>query len=116
MPASIQNTIHVLIEVTSDATGAGLSFVIPRALTIIDASVTCSAANGAGTLIVNGPGGAITDAMICAVDTTVVRAATIDDANAAIAAGASVTVVANGAADRGDILLTCHATPAQALL
>jgi hypothetical protein len=50
----------------------------------------------------------ITDAMICAVDTTLVRAGTIDDANAVLpASGAAILSVGGTAANtRGIVVIT----------
>lgn len=114
MPAAIQDTIHLYIDVDASA-AAGVSYVVPRDLTVVDISVVCTAASGGGTMTVSGPGGAISDAIVCAVDTVVTRAGTINDANASLTAGQSITVTSNGAADRGRVIVFCHATSAPAL-
>lgn len=76
---------------------------------IIDVKIVCSASNANGTLLIE-TGGAddITDGMICAVDTTVVGAGTIDDAYSTLpASGAAVLSVGGTAADtRGVVIIT----------
>ena len=96
--------VILTVPVVADATG-GLAVTIPYAMTIYDVTVVCTVTNGAGTLkLVNGVTD-ITDAMVCAVDTTVVRAGTIDDSVSAITTATTMTVVANGAADRGIVYI-----------
>ena len=76
---------------------------------VVDVHIVCSAANANGTLILEtGAADDITDAMICAVDTTLVRAGTIDDANAVLpATGAAILSVGGTAADtRGIVVIT----------
>lgn len=91
-------------DVTADAT-AGKVIPIPFACKVIDVIVQARTANVGGTLLVKKSSTAITDAIICAVDKTIVRASTIDDAQSTLAEGANVSVVANGAGVRGLITL-----------
>jgi hypothetical protein len=90
--------------ITADATGT-LSTDFGFSFTIIDAWVQCTTANASGTATVkNNAGTAITNAMIMAVDHTIVHAGTIDEDNSAITDGI-VKVTTNGAADRGIVRL-----------
>ena len=76
---------------------------------IVDVHIVCSASNANATLIIEtGAADDITDAMICAVDTTLVRAGTIDDQHAVLpVSGAAVLSVGGTAADtRGIIVIT----------
>lgn len=94
----------VTFAVTADATGA-LAISIPYNMILIDVIVEATATNGSGTLTLRKSTTAITDAMVCAVDTTIVRAGTIDNAQSTILTTDSINVIANGAADRGRITL-----------
>jgi hypothetical protein len=90
--------------ITADATGT-LEIDFGFSFTIIDAWVQCTTANASGTATVkNNAGTAITNAMIMAVDHTIVHAGTIDEDNSAITDGV-VGVTTNGAADRGIVRL-----------
>lgn len=90
--------------VTADATGA-LSIPVPYGMVITDAHVECTTANVGGTLTLRSGTNAISDAMICAVDKTIVRAGTLDDAYTTLTTATSLNVIANGAADRGIITI-----------
>ena len=92
--------IIVKKAVTVDATGE-LSITIPYDMEVVDVVVQCTAANSGGTLTLKKGGSAVTNAIICAVDTTITRAGTIDDAYSTLYTTSTVTVDANGAADRG---------------
>jgi hypothetical protein len=90
--------------ITADATGT-LSTDFGFSFTIIDAWVQCTTANASGTATVkNNAGTAISNAMIMAVDHTIVHAGTIDEDVSAITDGI-VKVTTNGAADRGIVRL-----------
>jgi hypothetical protein len=92
--------------VTADAS-SGLAITgLEEGDTIIDVVVVCSATNGSGTLQVTDGTNAITDAIACAVDTTKTSMATLDDDHNVIGVGDTATVIANGAADRGYIIVT----------
>jgi hypothetical protein len=92
----------VVVKVVIDADYTGeKSVTIPYDMEVIDVVVQCTAANSGGTLTLENGGHAVTDAMICAVDTTIVRAATIDDAYSTLYTTSTVTVDAHGANDRG---------------
>ena len=109
----INNTIEIRIVIDADASG-GFSVTAPRALTIVDATVVATATNGGGTLTVSSGGNGITDAIACATNDAIDRAASIDSTFATLSSGASITVTANGAGDRGEVTLFCHA-PGQVL-
>lgn len=87
-------------SITADAT-SGLSVTVPFACEVIDVIVQARAASGGGTATVRVSTNAISDAIVMAVDTTIVRAGTINDAYSTLAAGDSLNVITNGAADRG---------------
>lgn len=111
--AQINNTIEIRFVIDADATG-GFTAVCPRALTIVDTVVLATATNGGGTATVSSAAGSITDAIACATADAKASAATIDSTYATLAAGAGITVTTNGAADRGEVTLICHA-PGQTL-
>jgi hypothetical protein len=87
-------------SITADATGEK-TVPIPFACEVIDVIVQARATNGGGTATLKKGSNAITDAMVMAVDTTIVRAGTINDSYSTLAEGDTVTVDANGASDRG---------------
>ena len=92
----------VVVKVVIDADYTGeKSVTIPYDMEVIDVVVQCTAANGNGKLTLKNGGHAVTDALTCAVDTTIVRAANIDDAYSTLYTTSTVTVDANGKADRG---------------
>lgn len=105
MPASINNPIVIAVAVESDATG-GLDFVVPRAGTVIDVFVVASATNNGGTALVSKADAPITATLVMAVDNVLTRAAALIRANANFAAGETLRVVTNGAADRGIVYVT----------
>lgn len=79
---------------------------------VIDVTVQCRAADAGGTAQVQtGAGGAISDAIACAVDTTVARAGTINDANSTIAGGGTLRVVFAGGSAAGRGLVTVKMLP-----
>jgi hypothetical protein len=94
----------VRFAVAADAT-SGLSITIPYNMIVSDVWVECTTANAGGTLTLRKSTTAVTDAMVCAVDKTVVRAGTIDDAQSTILTTDSINVISNGAADRGIITI-----------
>lgn len=106
--AQINDTLEIRVIIDADASG-GFSFTTTRPLTIVDAIVVATAASGGGTLQVSSGGNNITDAIACAVIGTIDRAATIDSTYATLASGATLTVTAAAAANRGEITLICHA-------
>ena len=92
----------VVVKVVIDADYTSeKSVTIPYDMEVIDVVVQCTAANGNGTLTLKNGTNAISDAIVCAVDTTITRAATIDDAYSTLYTTSTVTVDANGADDRG---------------
>ena len=103
--------VVITYEVTADASGAALQTIpTPFGFEILDVVVQCRATNGGGTLILKHATTAITDAIVCAVDTTIVRAATISKAQSTIVAGDVLTVTANGASDRGLVTIIARRT------
>lgn len=99
--SSIENLIMMNYAVTADATGNPIMWTATFACEVIDVIVQARATSGGGTLLIQKGTSAITDAIVCAVDTTMVRAGTINDANSTLAIGNTLNVDANGAADRG---------------
>ena len=98
--ANVYGLYYITKTISTDATGE-LAVTIPFACEILDVEVQANAASVAGTLTLKAGSNAITDAIICAVDTTIVKAGTIDDTYSTLAAGATVTVDAHGAGDKG---------------
>ena len=92
--------IIVKKAITADATG-GVSVTIPYDMEVVDIVVQCTAANSGGTLTLKNGSTAISNAIICAVDTTITRASTIDDSVSTLLTTSTVTIDANGASDRG---------------
>lgn len=88
-------------DVDADATGSlDITGIIPEGATIIDVLVECTTANSAGTLQLREETGdaAITDAIICAVDNVIERAASI---SISTVGSNGLEIISNGAADRG---------------
>lgn len=92
----------VVVKVVIDADYTGeKSVTIPYDMEVIDVVVQCTADNSGGTLTLKNGTNAISDAIVCAVDKTIKRAATIDDAYSTLYTTSTVTVDAHGANDRG---------------
>ena len=92
----------VVVKVVIDADYTGeKSVTIPYDMEVIDVIVQCTGANTNGTLTLKNGTNAISDAIVCAVDTTITRAGKIDDAYSTLYTTSTVTVVAHGANDRG---------------
>lgn len=97
----ISPLLILVYAITADATGGLTVVTMPFAAEVIDVVVQARASSGSGTVTLRKATSAITDAIVMAVDTTVVRAGTIAAANALLAAGNTLTVITNGSADRG---------------
>ena len=97
--------ITIKYQIAADATGGLTAYTAEFPMEVVNAHVICTTANASGTVTLRKATSAISDAMICAVDKVVVNAGTIDDANSTLAKGDTLTVVANGAADRGMIII-----------
>ena len=108
--AAIQNSIQLSLVIDADASGAGLSFPVPRDLTIIHATCICTTANAGGTVTVSTPGGQLTSAMACVSLHADAASSVIDVTVATLTSGQVITAVANGAADRGIVYLDCLTT------
>ena len=89
----------LVVDVTANAT-AEKAIPIPFACVVIDVIVEARATEGNGTLTLKKGSTAGTDAIACAVDTAIARAATINDAVSTFAEGDTVTVDAANAVDR----------------
>jgi len=101
--------LMVELAVAADASGAGLAFTnattgLALGDKIVDVHVICDASNGAGTLKLKHTGGAdITAALACTTVDVLARAALITDG---VLTANGLTIIANGAADRGRMYLT----------
>ncbi len=104
----INDTLEIRIVIDADAT-SGFGVLTPRPLTIVDVIVLATATSAGGTLQVGDGTVPITDAIACATADAVSRAATIDGTYATLGAGRTIEVTANGAADRGEVVIICHA-------
>ena len=93
--------------ITADATGE-VAVDIPFAVEVIDVIVQARATVGGGTMTLKKGATAITNAIVCAVDTTITRAGTIDDAQSTLAAGDTVTIDAANAGDRALVSILCR--------
>lgn len=93
------------IPVTADARapvdGAPAELVVPFGCKIINVWIKATAADSNGTLRLSDGTDNITNAMVCAVDNTVVNAGTIDKTKNTLAAGSKLVVTANQTATRG---------------
>lgn len=92
--------VIITFAITADATG-GLSITVPENIEIVDVIIQARATSGSGTATLRSSTNAITDAIVMAVDTTMVSAGTIDDAYSTVTTASSLNVITNGAADRG---------------
>ncbi len=97
----------LVAKITADASAGIAVSGLAIGDEIIGAHVICTASNASGTLVLEtGDDDDITDGMICAVDTTVVVAGTIDDANSTLpAAGAQIISVGGTAASTRGIMV-----------
>ncbi len=77
----------------------------PYAFKVLDVIVECIGSNGGGTCTVTDGTTAITDVMVMATDKVMVRAGTIDDAKASIAAGGSLVADKNATTDKGVVTI-----------
>jgi len=94
-------------EIAAAANATPVSIDVPFACEVIDVTVQARAASGSGTATLRKGTSAISDAIAMAVDTTIARAGTIDDAYSTLAAGDSLNVITNGANDRGLVQVVC---------
>jgi hypothetical protein len=97
-------------NITAAANSTAKAITVPFACEVIDVIVQCRAANALGTATLRTGTTAITDAIIMAVDKTIVRAGTIDDAASTLAAGDNLNAITNGAADRGLVTVLVRRT------
>lgn len=102
--ASNYGLYYLICSITADATGEK-AVTVPFACEIVDVIVQARATSGSGTATVKAGSNAVTDAIAMAADTTIARAGTINDAYSTLAAGATLTVDANGANDRGLVII-----------
>ena len=91
--------------ITSDCHSTGQAVTIPYAFELVDVIVQSRATSASGTVTVKSGANAITDAIVMAVDTTITRAGTINDAYSTIAVTDTITLLTNGANDRGMVML-----------
>lgn len=88
---------NTIVRAVVDSTAAsGFNITMPVAMEITDVVIQAQAAANTGTLQLRRSTNAITDAMICAVDHTLARAATIDNARATTTAGETLNVISTG--------------------
>ena len=94
-------------DVDAAANATAKTITVPFACEVIDVIVQARATSGSGTATLRVGTNAVSDAMVMAVDTTIVRAGTIDDTYSTLAAGDNLNVITNGANDRGFIQVVC---------
>jgi hypothetical protein len=97
--------IYIKKVISADATGAGGLVTIPYNFELVDVIVQCTASNGGGTVTIKSGTNAITDAIAMATDTNITRAGTINDAYSTITTASTIYADANGANDRGIVIL-----------
>jgi len=102
----LQDRGLVMQEVTviADATG-GMDFVVEHTGILVDVMCLCTVANALGTMILNRVAAPISSAMIAAVQDVATRTTTIVTAEKVLAAGETLNITANGAADRAVVTL-----------
>lgn len=94
----------------ADAATADIDIVVSEKIEVVDAY--CQKQNGAGagnSMQIKAGATAITDAMACAVDNTLTRAASIDDSASTIAAGGTLRLTATRAAGTRNALVVVRA-------
>lgn len=85
------------VEITSDASGAlAKTFTVPYDCKILEAIAICTSSNTLGTLQVRRSSTVISAAIICAVDTTIARSATLVAAEKNLLVGTTYNIVAGG--------------------
>ncbi len=89
-------------DIVADAS-AGVTILAsaPFALKVVDVIVESRATSASGTVKLTNGTNDITNAIVCAVDKTVGRAGTIDDAYSTIAQGGVLAIAVNSSTDRG---------------
>lgn len=100
----VYSPIMIQVAVTADAT-SGKTVTVPYAFELVDVIVQSRATNSSATMTVKNGSTAITDAIAATPDTTVTRAATIDDSVSSITTSTTLKVYANGANDRALVTL-----------
>ena len=101
----INASVRVAKVVVASGT-AGITATIPQGAEIFEVLAICTGSNGSGSMTVkDGDDNDITDAIACATDKAIDRAATIDD-DYNIVGSSGVKVVANGAGDLGTVYIT----------
>jgi hypothetical protein len=88
--------------------GASTTATLTRAVTFYDFILYATAAQGGGSIKLTTAGGDVTDAVTCASDEALTRAATFDDANINAAAASVVTFTAAGAGTAGACNALCY--------
>jgi hypothetical protein len=102
---SQSSMIAVKVVIDADYHSTGKAVTIPVDFELIDVIVQARASSSNGTAIVKKSATAITDAIIMAVDTVITKAGTIDDGQSTILTTDTITVLTNGANDRGLVTL-----------
>ena len=92
---------RVVVDAAANATAK--TFTVDYDMYIVDVVVQSNATSSSGTLTLKNGTTAISDAITCAVNHAIDRAATLDDAQTAIAAGTELNLIAAGAGDRGTV-------------
>jgi hypothetical protein len=95
--------VRVVVDAAANATAK--TFNIPYDMYLVDVVVQSNATSGSGTLTVRTGTTAISDAIACATNHALDRAATLDDAQVTLTASTTYNVIANGANDRGTVYL-----------
>jgi hypothetical protein len=102
---SISPLVAVEYTVAADATGGLAICTMPYAAEVVDVIVFCTTSNTSGTLTLKKATNSISDAIACVTAGAIGRAATLATAYYILASGDILNVVANGAADRGKIIV-----------
>ncbi len=98
------------VNVTAAANSTAKEFTVDYDMVLVDVLVRATATSASGTLTLRRSTTAITDAIACATDVNIDRAASITDAGQALVAGETLNLIANGANDRGEVFLIGYRT------
>jgi len=108
--ASVKATLAVVLDASGlndQFNTTAVALTATRPLTVVDAYVIARAADVGGTATVRKSTNAIFTAVVCAADGALIRAAAgYSAADAAIAVGDSLNVIANQAGTRGTAYVT----------
>lgn len=93
--------VHRVVAIAA----SDVNVVLTHKTRVLDVIVVAKGSQAGGTITVKKTATAITDAIVCATDTAVTFAGTIDDAQHEIAAGGTLRVTAAGVATSAEVYI-----------